>query len=61
MARAIAGGLTFSTIVTLLALPCIYSLLDDTRLWVRRVIADARAGRVRRVVGGEVVVVATHL
>jgi HAE1 family hydrophobic/amphiphilic exporter-1 len=48
MARAIAGGLTFSTIVTLLALPCIYSLLDDSRLWMRRVIADARAGRVRR-------------
>jgi HAE1 family hydrophobic/amphiphilic exporter-1 len=48
MARAIAGGLTFSTIVTLLALPCIYSLLDDMRLWARRVIADARAGRVRR-------------
>lgn len=49
MARAIAGGLTFSTIVTLLALPCIYSLLDDLRLWARSVVADARAGRVRRV------------
>jgi len=48
MARAIAGGLTFSTIVTLLVLPCIYALLDDSRLWMRRVIADARAGRVRR-------------
>lgn len=47
MARAIAGGLTFSTIVTLLALPCIYSLLDDMRLWTRAVIADALAGRVR--------------
>jgi hydrophobic/amphiphilic exporter-1 (mainly G- bacteria), HAE1 family len=48
MARAIAGGLTFSTIVTLLALPCIYSLLDDSRLWVRKVIRDAREGRVIR-------------
>ncbi|HEY6545847.1 MAG TPA: efflux RND transporter permease subunit [Dokdonella sp.] len=48
MARAIAGGLTFSTIVTLLALPCIYSLLDDASLWMKRVIADARAGQVRR-------------
>lgn len=48
MARAIAGGLTFSTIVTLLALPCIYSLLDDARMWVRRVLRDARDGRVRR-------------
>ncbi len=48
MARAIAGGLTFSTIVTLLVLPCIYALLDDSRLWMRRVIADARAGHVLR-------------
>ena len=45
MARAIAGGLTFSTIVTLLALPCIYALLDDSRLWVRRVLRDAREAR----------------
>jgi HAE1 family hydrophobic/amphiphilic exporter-1 len=51
MARAIAGGLTFSTIVTLLALPCIYSLLDDARLWTRRVIVDARHGQVRRLAG----------
>jgi hypothetical protein len=28
--------------VTLLALPCIYSLLDDARLSVRRMIRDAR-------------------
>jgi len=48
MARAIAGGLTFSTIVTLLALPCIYSLLDDSRMWTRQVIRDARQGRIRR-------------
>jgi HAE1 family hydrophobic/amphiphilic exporter-1 len=48
MARAIAGGLTFSTIVTLLALPCIYSLLDDARMWTRHVIRDAREGRIRR-------------
>jgi len=48
MARAIAGGLLFSTIVTLLALPVIYSLLDDTRMAMRRVIRDAREGRVRR-------------
>ncbi|MEO7324971.1 MAG: efflux RND transporter permease subunit [Dokdonella sp.] len=47
MARAIAGGLTFSTIVTLLALPCIYSLLDDSRLWMRRVLASGRSGLVR--------------
>ncbi len=47
MARAIAGGLLFSTVVTLLALPLIYSLLDDARMAVRRVIRDARAGRLR--------------
>jgi HAE1 family hydrophobic/amphiphilic exporter-1 len=49
MARAIAGGLTFSTIVTLLALPCIYALLDDARLWVRRVIREARGASGSRV------------
>jgi len=41
MARAIAGGLTFSTIVTLLALPCIYSLLDDASRWARSMVAAA--------------------
>jgi HAE1 family hydrophobic/amphiphilic exporter-1 len=45
MARAIAGGLTFSTIVTLLALPCIYALLDDARNWSRRVLREARGNR----------------
>lgn len=50
MARAIAGGLAFSTVLTLLALPCIYSLLDDVRLWSRHVVADALAGRLRRAV-----------
>ena len=48
MARAIAGGLLFSTVVTLLALPLIYSLLDDARMALRRVIRDARSGAVLR-------------
>ena len=48
MARAIVGGLMFSTIVTLMALPVIYSLLDDARLWVRKVGSDGRAGRLLR-------------
>ncbi len=48
MARAIVGGLVFSTLVTLLALPVIYALLDDARDWLRDVVRDARAGRVRR-------------
>ncbi len=43
MARAIAGGLVFSTIITLLVLPVILSLLDDmseqTRVLVRRAVA----------------------
>ncbi len=48
MARAIAGGLVFSTAVTLLALPVIYAQLDDMRMWTRRVFRDALAGKVRR-------------
>ncbi len=48
MARAIAGGLVFSTAVTLLALPVIYAQLDDLRMWTRRVFRDALAGKVRR-------------
>lgn len=35
MARAIIGGLTFSTVVSLLALPSLYCWLDDLRLWTR--------------------------
>lgn len=48
MARAIVGGLMFSTIVTLMALPVIYSLLDDSRGWIRNVSRDGLAGRVLR-------------
>ncbi len=33
MARAIIGGLTFSTIISLVLLPCLYIWLDDLRLW----------------------------
>jgi HAE1 family hydrophobic/amphiphilic exporter-1 len=36
--------------MTLVALPVIYALLDDARVWLRAVIRDARAGRVRRLV-----------
>ncbi|NNE36016.1 MAG: efflux RND transporter permease subunit, partial [Rhodothermales bacterium] len=43
MARAIVGGLTFSTVVTLIILPSIYVMLDDVRAWSRRVVAFARA------------------
>jgi HAE1 family hydrophobic/amphiphilic exporter-1 len=42
MARAIVGGLTFSTIVTLLILPTIYVMLDDLRNWAGRIIRIAK-------------------
>jgi hydrophobic/amphiphilic exporter-1 (mainly G- bacteria), HAE1 family len=41
MARAIVGGLTFSTIVTLLVLPSIYVILDDIRIWATRILRAA--------------------
>lgn len=37
MARAIVGGLTFSTIVTLIILPAIYLILDDIKIWGSRI------------------------
>jgi HAE1 family hydrophobic/amphiphilic exporter-1 len=42
MARAIVGGLAFSTLITLLLLPTIYILLDDAQAWTRRIRAQAR-------------------
>jgi hydrophobic/amphiphilic exporter-1 (mainly G- bacteria), HAE1 family len=45
MARAIAGGLAFSTIVSLLFLPTIYAILDDLRHGTARAIARARGRR----------------
>ncbi|NBC26613.1 MAG: MMPL family transporter [Bacteroidetes bacterium] len=38
MARAIVGGLTFSTIITLVVLPSIYVILDDIRIWGSRIL-----------------------
>ncbi|GAB2654963.1 efflux RND transporter permease subunit [Arenimonas aestuarii] len=52
MARAIAGGLAFSTLVSLLFLPTIYAILDDMSLAVSRRIAQARA---KAPLGGAVV------
>lgn len=37
MARAIIGGLTFSTVVTLIVLPSIYIILDDLKIWRQRI------------------------
>lgn len=42
MARAIAGGLAFSTVVSLLFLPTIYALLDDLRSGTVRALRRAR-------------------
>ncbi|MGE8281327.1 MAG: efflux RND transporter permease subunit, partial [Stenotrophomonas sp.] len=42
MARAIAGGLAFSTVVSLLFLPTIYALLDDLRTGTARLTRRAR-------------------
>lgn len=44
MARAIAGGLAFSTIVSLLFLPTIYAVLDDLRNATSRILLRARSG-----------------
>ncbi len=43
MARAIVGGLAFSTLVTLIILPTIYVLLDDFRRWAMRVVRTAKS------------------
>jgi HAE1 family hydrophobic/amphiphilic exporter-1 len=42
MAKAVAGGLAFSTVVSLLFLPTIYALLDDLRSGTARLFARAR-------------------
>ena len=42
MARAIIGGLAFSTIISLLVLPTIYVLLDDLGLWSARIVRESR-------------------
>ncbi len=42
MARAIAGGLAFSTVVSLVFLPTIYATLDDIRGWTVAIVRRAR-------------------
>jgi len=43
MARAVVGGLAFSTIVSLIFLPTIYAALDDLRIKTSGIIARAKA------------------
>ncbi len=45
MARAIAGGLAFSTVVSLLFLPTIYAMLDDASQGTSRLIERAKRRR----------------
>lgn len=45
MARAIVGGLIFSTIVSLLFLPTIYATLDDMRMWCGERVRQALGNR----------------
>ena len=46
MAQAIVWGLTFATLITLVLIPCLYAILDDLMLAVRRRknVAEAAAG-----------------
>ncbi len=48
MARAIIGGLAFSTVVSLLVVPALYVYFDNLSAWGRKVMRTARAGAVRQ-------------
>ena len=54
MARAIAGGLAFSTLVSLMFLPTIYATLDDMRDWTVGIIRRARQRAPLRRIGSPV-------
>jgi len=42
MAVGVIGGLILSTMLTLLVIPCMYSIFDDLQSWVRRVFRGRR-------------------
>lgn len=44
MARAIIGGLAFSTVVSLLVVPALYAYFDTLAIWGRNVMRVARSG-----------------
>jgi hydrophobic/amphiphilic exporter-1 (mainly G- bacteria), HAE1 family len=50
MARAIAGGLIFSTVVSLLVLPTAYALIDDFSNWMSRAFRQSKSARLSKVV-----------
>ena len=52
MARAIIGGLGFSTMTSLLLVPYLYVVLDDLSRWGRKVMQVARSARSPQAVGG---------
>ena len=41
MARAIVGGLAFSTLITMVVLPLMYVMLDDLKNWSKRLYSMA--------------------
>ena len=49
MARAIIGGLAFSTVVSLLVVPALYVYFDSLAAWGRKVMRTARLGRAHAV------------
>ncbi len=49
MARAIIGGLAFSTLVSLLVVPALYVYFDSLAAWGRKVMRTARKGRAHAV------------
>ena len=49
MARAIIGGLAFSTVVSLLVVPALYVYFDSLAAWGRKVMRTARQGRTHAV------------
>ena len=45
MARAIIGGLAFSTVVSLLVVPALYIYFDNLAAWGRKVMRTARIAK----------------
>ena len=48
MARAIIGGLAFSTVVSLLVVPALYIYFDTLAAWGRRVMRTARSAKSKK-------------